>query len=310
MVSRRKFLKGLGLGAVLSASFGGYALAEPYRLTVTRYEISPDGWPDGLHLRLAVIADIHACDPWMTTERIAQIVRRANAVAPDAILLLGDYVVGHRLGTFGRKLIESEWAAPLADLTAPLGVFGVLGNHDWWDDHEVQNRRKGPPRARRFLEAAKVKVLENDAVRISKNGSGVWIGGLGDQWAFWPRDRRWRGRGEIPYEGVDDVDGMLAKVTTDEPLIVMAHEPDIFATLPKRVSLTLSGHTHGGQVRVLGFAPIVPSRFGRRYTYGHIVEDGRQLIVSGGLGCSGFPVRFGSPPEIVVIDLMNADKKV
>jgi hypothetical protein len=73
--------------------------------------------------------------------------------------------------------------------------------------------------------------------------------------------------------------------------------------VPDRVALTVSGHTHGGQVRVLGYAPIVPSRFGARYLYGHIVEEGRNLVVSGGLGCSGVPVRFGSPPEIVVIEV-------
>ena len=73
--------------------------------------------------------------------------------------------------------------------------------------------------------------------------------------------------------------------------------------MPHRVSLTLSGHTHGGQVRVLGFSPMVPSRFGNRYAYGHIVEDNRHLIVSGGLGCSILPVRFGVPPEIVMVDL-------
>jgi predicted MPP superfamily phosphohydrolase len=73
--------------------------------------------------------------------------------------------------------------------------------------------------------------------------------------------------------------------------------------VPDRVSLTLSGHTHGGQIRVLGYAPVVPSRFNNRYAYGHIVENDRNLIVSGGLGCSLLPIRFGSPPEIVVVDL-------
>ena len=69
------------------------------------------------------------------------------------------------------------------------------------------------------------------------------------------------------------------------------------------MALTLSGHTHGGQITLAGFAPIVPSRYGRRYRYGHIVEDGRHLIVSGGLGCSGLPMRIGVPPEIVLVEL-------
>jgi predicted MPP superfamily phosphohydrolase len=83
----------------------------------------------------------------------------------------------------------------------------------------------------------------------------------------------------------------------------MAHEPDVFPTVPARVSLTLSGHTHGGQIRLFGYSPIVPSRFRNRYAYGHVIEDGRNLIVSGGLGCSIAPIRFGSPPEIVVVEL-------
>jgi hypothetical protein len=95
----------------------------------------------------------------------------------------------------------------------------------------------------------------------------------------------------------------MSQVRDSAPVILMAHEPDIFPEVPDRVALTVAGHTHGGQVRVLGYAPIVPSRFGDRYVYGHIVEQGRNLIVSGGLGCSGVPIRFGSPPEVVVIEL-------
>ena len=89
-------------------------------------------------------------------------------------------------------------------------------------------------------------------------------------------------------------------MTDDAPVILLAHEPDIFPDVPERVSLTLSGHTHGGQVRLFGYSPVVPSRFGNRYAYGHVVEDDRNLIVSGGLGFSILPVRFGVRPEISV----------
>lgn len=297
---------------MLTTGLGGYALAEPFRLNVTRYRLTPPGWPNGLTFKVAVIADLHACHPWMTADRIRQIVTRTNAIGPDAILLLGDYVAAMstaRYAGLARKLTSQEWSEPLSHLRAEHGVFGVLGNHDWWDDLSVQDQRKGPPYVQAVLQSAGVRVLENDAIRVAKGGTGVWIAGLGDQWAFWPRDRKWRGRSEIPYEGVDDVDAMLAQVTSDEPVIVMAHEPDAFAKMPNRVALTLSGHTHGGQVRLFGFAPIVPSRFGRRYTYGHIVEDARHLIVSGGLGCSGLPIRFGSPPEIVVVELGGQKEK-
>ena len=90
------------------------------------------------------------------------------------------------------------------------------------------------------------------------------------------------------------------------PVILLAHEPDIFPDVPKRVSLTLSGHTHGGQIRLFGYSPVVPSRFGNRYAYGHVVEDDRHLIVSGGLGFSILPIRFGVRPEILSIELGSA----
>jgi uncharacterized protein len=285
------------------AGMGGYALAEPFRLTVKPYRFAPPHWPQGVTLRVAVLADLHACDPWMTGERIANIVEQTNRLKPDVVLLLGDFVVGYRLSTLGRKLKTDEWSKPLAGLEAPLGCYTVLGNHDWWDDHAIQDRRTGRPRIWPVLESAGLTVLQNDVVQVRKDGKSIWIAGLGDQWAFWPRDRRWRGRREIPYEGVDDLPATLEKVTDDGPVILMAHEPDIFPKVPDRVSLTLSGHTHGGQVRLFGFAPIVPSRYGRRYTYGHVVENKRNLIVSGGLGCSGLPVRFGSPPEVVLLEL-------
>jgi predicted MPP superfamily phosphohydrolase len=91
-------------------------------------------------------------------------------------------------------------------------------------------------------------------------------------------------------------------VTTDHPVILLAHEPDIFPTVPERVALTLSGHTHGGQIRIpLLWEHLVPSRYGARFAYGHIVEAGRHMVVSGGLGTSFAPVRLGVPPEIVHI---------
>src|ERR687883_436152 len=116
---------------------------------------------------------------------------------------------------------------------------------------------------------------------------------LGIQLAF----RLGRGR----HQGMDDLAGALAKVSDDAPAILLAHEPDIFPKVPARVALTLSGHTHGGQVRLPGVPLVVPSNYGARYAHGHVVEDGRHLVVSAGLGTSGLPVRFGVPPEIVLV---------
>ncbi|MEM7686304.1 MAG: metallophosphoesterase, partial [Pseudomonadota bacterium] len=114
--------------------------------------------------------------------------------------------------------------------------------------------------------------------------------------------------GRTRWQGMDDLPGTLAQIEDDgAPVILMAHEPDIFPDVPARVSLTVSGHTHGGQVRLMGWSPVVPSRHGNRYAYGHVREDrpdGKMdLIVSGGIGESIMPVRFGVPPEVVVVDL-------
>ena len=306
MISRRDILKAFAVLGLGTTAFGGYAVAESQRQTVTRYSLNPPGWTPGLKLRLAVIADLHVCEPWMSLERVAAIVEQTNTLGADAVLLLGDYVVGHRLGKYSKPVTAAGWAQILAKLKAPLGVHAVLGNHDWWDEIEVQRRRAGPTRAGLALEAAGIPVYENKAVRLVKDGKQFWIAGLGDQWAFWPTDDKYSEfvrRGKIDYTGVDDVPGTLARVTDGAPVILMAHEPDIFPKIPARVALTLSGHTHGGQLRLFGYSPVVPSRFKNRYAYGHIIEDNRNLIVSGGLGCSAMPVRFGVPPEIVVVEL-------
>lgn len=304
LVTRRQLLRGvLTLGAATTL-VGGYAVAEPWRLVVTKYRISPPGWPRGLTLRCAVIADVHACEPWMGEARIRQIVARTNALSPDAIFLLGDYMAGYRLKRLANDIPTPDIARALSGLSAPLGVYAVLGNHDWWHDIEVQIRRRGPLAIGLALEAVGIRVLENRAVRVVKGGQPIWIAGLGDQWAFWRRGPRSQSRNPNRwYDGVDDLPGTMAQVSDTAPVVLLAHEPDIFPDVPPRIALTISGHTHGGQVTFAGYAPVVPSIYGRRYVYGHIVEDRRHLVVSGGLGCSGFPVRFGRPPEIVLIEL-------
>jgi uncharacterized protein len=307
MITRRKLLKGvLGLGAS-SFVVGGYAFAvEPmWRLNVTRYAFSPPRWPAALKLRVAIVADVHASEPYMPVSRIRQIVARTNALNPDVTLLLGDYVKAHHWET--RPVNSRDWSDALAGLRAPLGVHAVLGNHDWWEDHTAQRDGHGPIIARRELERVGIPVYENSVVRLAKNGRPFWLAGLGDQLALVGR----RGKRYKKFEGVDDLPVTLAKVTDDAPILLMAHEPDIFPLVPERVSLTISGHTHGGQVRLFGYSPIVPSRYGNRYAYGHVVErEGpelskmeKHLIVSGGLGSSIMPVRFGVPPEIVMIEL-------
>jgi uncharacterized protein len=298
VISRRGFLK--GVGAFLGGGFGlgGYAFGvEPQRLEVTSYQVTPAGWPSGLRLKIAALADIHACEPWMSVERIEQIANQTNRLSADLIVLLGDYSASHRYVT---KSVPAEaWARALSGLRAPLGVHAVMGNHDWWEDRAAQRDGRGPVVGRRALEKHDIPVYENDVVRLRKDGRPFWLAGLGDQLALLG-GKRW---GRRHMTGVDDLPATLAKVTDDAPLILLAHEPDVFPTVPARVSLTLSGHTHGGQVRLLGYSPVVPSQYGNRYAYGHVVEGKRNLVVSGGLGCSVLPLRLGMPPEIVLLDV-------
>ncbi len=304
-ITRRGFLWGLGAFALSGLSMAGYAFGiEQSGMRVKRDKVTPPDWPPGLNLRIAAIADIHACDPWMSLGRIESIVEATNALEADMIVLLGDYAAGHHFVT--RSVHSRDWSKALAPLSAPLGVHAILGNHDWWDDFDAQRRGVGPTYGRLALEKVGIPVYENDAIRLEKAGAGFWLAGLGDQHALLS-DQRWR---RSRRRGVDDLAGTLRQVSDDAPVILLAHEPDIFPQVPDRVSLTLCGHTHGGQVRLAGYSPIVPSRFGNRYAYGHIAEKfaadsvaPRHMIVSGGLGCSILPVRFGAMPEINLIEI-------
>lgn len=188
----------------------------------------------------------------------------------------------------------------LGGLRAPLGTYAILGNHDWWEDKGAQARGSGPTIAGEALRRSGHRVLENEALALTKGGHEVWLAGLGDQLAFWPN----RKRRNHPRIGVDDLPATMAQIPAGKPAILLAHEPDIFPQVPARVALALSGHTHGGQIRAFGYAPVVPSRYRNRYGYGPIREQ-TDLVVSGGLGMSIAPVRLGVPPEIVVVDLSS-----
>jgi uncharacterized protein len=253
------------------ATVGAYALGvEPLLLErVVSYRVRPITWGQTPSLRIAVLADLHACEPWMTQRRLDSIVSQCNELEADVVVLLGDYVAGHRFMT--RQVPSPDWSRPLGKLAAPLGVYAILGNHDWWEDETAQRIGHGPVVARLALEAAGIRVLESEAVRLSLNGSALWLAGLADQLALLP-GQRW---GRTRIAGLDDLPGTLAKIPDGAPVVLLAHEPDIFPQVPPSVALTLSGHTHGGQVRLFGYSPVVPSRFGNRYAYGHVVRRRR-----------------------------------
>lgn len=299
MITRRQLLAGTAGLAVAGAAATTYAVAvEPNMVRVARYRPQPPGWPAGLRLTIAAISDVHAVEPWLDAARLGAICGRVNALAPDVIMLLGDYRSG--MGLKLREVPVADWVAALATLRAPLGVHAVLGNHDYWEDPETQRRRDGPTQAELTMAAAGIRVHVNSAVRLEQEGGGFWLAGLGDLIAFQPA---WWNGGRTGRYGMDDLPATLAQLASDEPAILMCHEPDIFPRVPDRVALTLAGHTHGGQVRLFGYSPVVPSAYGNRYAYGHVVEDGRHLIVSSGLGFSKLPVRIGAPPEIVLVEL-------
>jgi uncharacterized protein len=286
----------LGRGAANAyRAAGSLGLTPAYRLHVQHYAPTPRGWPADLVMSIAAIADVHYGDPVLEPEHLQQIIDTTNDLNADLIVLLGDYgATHHTAGEHQRSM--TDFARATQHLHAPLGVYAILGNHDWWSDPQAQATHRGPIVAGRALTGVGIRVLANDAVRLTHRDHSFWLAGLGDQMAF-PHE---------PVGGVDDLAATVDLLTDDAPAILLAHEPDIFATAPARFALTLSGHTHGGQVKILGRTPVVPSRYGNRYVYGHIVEDGRHLIVSGGLGVSLLPFRIGVPPEVVHIRLGQA----
>lgn len=289
-ISRRGLLKaGLGLTGVAGLVMPGtaaYAAVEAASdLLITGYRPVPPSWPDSHRLTITVVADLHAGGPNMGLERVRHVIDAANALDSDLTVVLGDYFATHRFVT--ERVPHPVWAAELARLKARLGVYAILGNHDWWFDI------KG---VRSALAGVQMPVLENDAVLLNDRGRRFWLAGLGDQIAY--------RLGPSRFRGVDDLPGTLKRITTDDPVILLVHEPDIFTRVPTRVALTLAGHTHGGQIVFPMMPPLwVPSEYGARFAYGHIVEQGRHMIVSGGLGCSNVPLRLGVPPEIVRVTL-------
>lgn len=273
----------------LFSRFGAHSWIHDDDIVVRRYAPKPPNWPADLKLRVAMLSDFHFSEPWIGLQALEAIVEKTNALKPDIILLVGDFEDGPR---FSRPVRPDDWARGLSGLQAPLGVHAVLGNHDYPRLIAKRHRFLAEPAAKVALEKVGIPVHINDAIQLIWNGKSFWLAGLGDQCTEFDDG-----------SPLADLDTTLAKVTDDAPVILMAHEPDIFPEVPARVALTLSGHVHRGQIRFFGFAPVVPSRYGRSYLHGHIIENNRHLIVGAGLGHSGLPLRFDAAPEIVLIEL-------
>jgi uncharacterized protein len=295
-LTRRRFLAGAGVAAA-TLSLSGYATAYETgsALTLAKYAPRLPNWPQDLELTIAVIADIHACYPWMSEERVGEIVDLANAQKPDLTVLLGDYVCTHRL--VSGYVPPGAWAEQLARLEASHGVYAILGNHDWWSAAIPTEPPDNSRSVRRALAEAGVPLLENQSVRLSQHGRPFWLTGLGDLLARVPNPRQGHGAADLP--------AAMREIDDDAPAILLVHEPYFFTWVPERFALTLAGHTHGGQVNVPILGPPVSllKRRAWKYIYGEYGLGERRMIVSGGLGTSLAPVRILRPPEVVMVKL-------
>ena len=255
-------------------------LVEPRRLRVREVRVEVPGWPDALaDLRVALVSDLHAGAPHVDERRVARVVEAVNNSKPDVVALLGDYVDPEV--ALGDRVEPEAVAEQLGSLAAPLGVFAVLGNHDWLEDGE---------RIRHALREQRIEVLENDAASVDLAGEVLWVIGLADAITRTP-----------------DVSTPFSLVPQSAPLIVLTHNPDLFPELPERPLLALAGHTHGGQVNLpVARERVIPSIYGDRYAGGLFRRGERVMYVSRGIGTSWLPIRFAAAPEVVMLTVAGS----
>ena len=275
-MNRRTFLKA-ALATAIPAPLvaASYGLAEASWLKVERPTLPLPRLPqvfDGL--RVAFLTDVHH-GPFVGLDYVRTVVRTALHLQPDLILLGGDYVSK-----------DAEYIAPcfeaLGALRAPLGVHGVLGNHDHW--HGLAETRAG-------MKDAGITEMTNSGVWLTRGSGRLRLAGIDDLW-----------------RGTSDVPAAVGDASSTDACLLVSHNPDVAETLKdRRVGLVLSGHTHGGQVVVPGYgAPIVPSRYGQKYLKGLVEAPVTKVYVSRGLGTVSPPMRFGSRPELTLLTLRSA----
>jgi len=280
-INRRKFIKRAAT-AGLAAVGADSTLIEPNRPRLTRKEVALRRWPTRLDgFTIALLSDFHY-DPYFSVHPIRTAVEIVNGLRPDLIALTGDFVSVPIFGSAARGAANAEPCAELLKkLQAPHGVWSVLGNHDVFADAD---------RVTSALQAVGIAMLSNKSIAIEKDGSRFWLGGVDDV-----------------LGGNADVPGTLRGVPGDEPLVLMAHEPDYadyVAAYP--VDLQLSGHTHGGQVRIPFMRPLYLPPMAKKYVWGLYKIRDLTLYTNAGIGTVELPVRWNCPPEVTFITVRPA----
>lgn len=281
-LTRRKFLAAAAAGALAVAADA--AIFEPNDPKLVQIEIALERLPavwDGL--RVVQLSDFHY-DAYFSVVPIRKAISVVNALRPDLVVLTGDFVTAQ---TFGRDHDQSSadvidpCASLLAQLQSPLGSLAVLGNHDVISDHE---------RIVRALETRGIPVLRNRSTAFARSGARLWFAGTDDV-----------------LEGHANLPLTLQGIPPEEPVILLAHEPD-FAIHAARfpVDLQLSGHSHGGQIRLPLLGALALPPLARRYPWGLHRIGGLTLYTNVGIGTIALPVRFLCPPEITLITLRAA----
>jgi hypothetical protein len=252
-----------------------FAHAQPH--VIRRYTLTLPGWPRFARpLRIVLLADLHVGSHTGDVARFTAIAKEAAALLPDLVLFGGDYVNMQPFG--GGRVPPRVIARMLAKVTGRHGRFAIMGNHDYvYGVDEVMAA---------FLEQG-IAVLDHARGSFTYEKHTIDVAGVPDAHVI-----------------RDEARALVANLPTDRPTIVLAHDPAWFADLPEGPFLMLSGHTHGGQIRLPLLGVIHnASRAPLHWSHGLVVERGRHLIVSAGLGTSSIPLRIGVPPEFVVVEV-------
>ena len=280
-ITRRRFLKLTAAGAAVAITADA-TLVEPNRPRIVRKDLSLRRWPEALHgFTIAVLSDFHY-DPFFSIHPLRAAIAMVNALNPDLIALTGDFVSAPLIGNAVRAASAAEPCAQLLkQLRAGLGLWAVMGNHD----HGTDQRR-----VTRALQAVGIQVLANRSAAIERDGARFWLGGLNDVLSY-----------------TADVRKTLRPVPADEPVVMLVHEPD-FADVVSRfaVDLQISGHSHGGQVRLPFLPPLYLPSLARKYVWGLYQVGDLALYTNAGLGTVNLPVRWNCPPEITLLTLRRA----